>query len=95
MGNEASVALATAQAKGQFNKAMKQANDGLKSHAKDDNDGLVGAASKKDANQRRRDRQAEFRLKQAERDERKSKISEKWAAHKATKSPEKKGIFGN
>lgn len=93
MGNEASVALATAQAKGKFTQAMQQANTSLQTQPRDDK--LAGCASRKEADQRRKERELEFKVKQEARQHRKSLLADKWASNKQleTDTAPKKGFF--
>jgi hypothetical protein len=95
MGNEASTAVQMAQAKGQFNQTMKKINTSLEGTAKHDTDGLAGVKNRKEANKRRKDRESDYKLKQKERSERKSKLSQQWTEHKTQNAePQKKSLFG-
>jgi hypothetical protein len=95
MGNEASTAVKVAQAKGQFNQTMKKINTSLDGTAKKDTDGLVGVKNRKEANTRRKERESDYKLKQKERTERKSKLSQQWSEHRTQNAePQKKSVFG-
>lgn len=90
MGNQASAALAVANAKSKMNSTMDEINKGLKTQPKSD-----GPKNRREHELRRKEREMEFREKQVARAERKSKLSEKWAAHhqENTEAPAKKGLF--
>lgn len=93
MGNAASSAIA----ENQLNETMKQINESLGDGSKKKEDGA--APQRREQEQKKKDREEAFREKQAERKERKAKLSDQWAAHKAANSdaPNSKkstGFFG-
>ena len=92
MGNEASTAMAIANAKSKMNNTFDQINDSLNKQPKKDL-----PKTQKEHNQRRKDRQADYKEKQAVRAERKSMIAEKWASHRQenTTAKSKKGFFSS
>jgi uncharacterized protein YaiL (DUF2058 family) len=91
MGNEASSAMAVANAKGQFNKTMADVNEQLGVGNKK----TEGPANKKERDERRKEHEADYKYKQEARAERKAKLEEQWSAHKQQNSePAKKGFFG-
>ena len=82
MGNEASTAMAVASAKANMNKTMDDINKSLEGTATKEDPGYKGVATKKESNQRRKDREREYELKKKERSQRKAKLSEKWEQNK-------------
>jgi len=86
MGNEASTAMAVANAKSQLNSGMKDLNKRISGQPKDEKDGLVGCANRKEAEKRRKERQEDFKKRQMERAERKKALSERWASHRQENS---------
>ena len=98
MGNGSSKADKSAQAKaqGQVQETIKKIQESLDSTAKTETDGLVGCKSRGAAKQRKKERRAEFQLRQKERTERKSKLSQQWEDHRdQNREPRpKKSLFG-
>ncbi len=90
MGNEASSAMAVANAKGTFNKTMTDINEQL-TGPKD----TKGPANKAEQAERRKEREAEYKEKQEARAERKAKLEQQWSSHRQQNSePAKaKGFF--
>eukprot|EP00527_Entomoneis_sp_CCMP2396_P009137 CAMPEP_0198137174 /NCGR_PEP_ID=MMETSP1443-20131203/710_1 /TAXON_ID=186043 /ORGANISM="Entomoneis sp., Strain CCMP2396" /LENGTH=88 /DNA_ID=CAMNT_0043798521 /DNA_START=74 /DNA_END=340 /DNA_ORIENTATION=+ len=87
------VAMATAKSK--MNSTLGDINKSLEGTSKKEDDGLAGCATKKESNQRRKDREREYELKKKERSQRKSKLSDQWKEHKqANKPEEKKSMWG-
>jgi hypothetical protein len=88
MGNNPSQAIAAASAKQSFSGAMKDVNQQLGlggGEAKDDVKvpAAIGCANKKEQQQRHKDRQIEYEMKQKERMERKGALESKWASSAA------------
>jgi hypothetical protein len=90
MGNEASAAMAVANAKSNINKQLDQINEKLATQPKSD-----GPKNKREHQQRRKEREEEYKDKQAERAARKQKLAEKWSTHhhENTALETKKGFF--
>lgn len=86
MGNNPSQAMATAS----FNNTMKDVNQqlGLGGEAKDETKtpAGVGCANKREQEQRHKDRQIEYEMKQKERMERKGALESKWASSASGKT---------
>ena len=80
MGNEASMAVTAATAKAKLNSTMGQIDQKLQGQPKQEN--LVGTKNRKEAEKRRREREKEYAMKKEERTQRKTALSEQWAAHR-------------
>lgn len=74
MGNDVS----SMAAKQKFNSTLNDINESLSNVAKE------GPANKKEAKERREQREVDYKLKQKERQERKAKLTEQWAANRPT-----------
>ena len=75
---------------------MKKIHDALDGTAKCETDGMVGCKNRSEAKKRAKERKSEFQVKQKERLERKSKLSEQWASHRDQNAARaKKSLFGN
>eukprot|EP00522_Entomoneis_paludosa_P014799 CAMPEP_0172450102 /NCGR_PEP_ID=MMETSP1065-20121228/8597_1 /TAXON_ID=265537 /ORGANISM="Amphiprora paludosa, Strain CCMP125" /LENGTH=96 /DNA_ID=CAMNT_0013201875 /DNA_START=30 /DNA_END=320 /DNA_ORIENTATION=+ len=92
MGNDASTMVAMAGAKAKMNATLGDINKSLDGQPKQEDAGYAGVATKKESDQRRKDREREYELKKKERAARKSKLSEQWASHRQAneEKPEKK-----
>ena len=90
MGNQASAAMAVANAKSQLKGGMKDLNERISGQPKDEKDGLAGCANRKESQQRRKERQEDYKKRQTERAERKKALSEKWASHRQMNSAAQK-----
>lgn len=96
MGNEASTTMQAAEAKVQLDRTMKKIEASLDGTAKKDTDGFVGCKNRREANKRSKQRQAEYKNKQKERSERKSKLSQQWTEHRDQNAERpKRALFGN
>jgi len=86
MGNDVSTNVAMAGAKGKFDNAMKDINEQLGGHSKQGDPVDTGVTNKKDMEKRRAQREADYKMKQAARAERKAKLTEAWAKNRPTGS---------
>ena len=84
MGNNPSQALAAANVKSGFNKAMKDVNKqlGLEEAKvkKEAERQAVGCANRKESQLRQQERQQEYKQKQLDRQARKEKLKQKWTS---------------
>ena len=85
MGNDVSSNVAMAGAKSKFDATMADINNQLGNTSQKDE--KVGCASKKESRDRRAQREADYKMKQAARAERKAHLAQQWAANKQKNSP--------
>ena len=95
MGNDASTMVAVASAKSKMNSTLDSINKSLDGTAQKEETHLAGCATKRESDQRRKDREREYELKKQERAARKKALSSQWESNRKLNAdkPAKKSLW--